>query len=134
MVDVGQDDPIDLAGGQLRIVDIAQHRDDAGHPVALGELLHHVQHFRLDVDAIDPALGRNTLGHPARIVAGTAAHVGDDVAHLESHRVEHSPWLLFLDPLVALEPLRTPKAHEVGRHAVPLDAVRLLRSTLRRRR
>ena len=126
VVDVGQDDPVDLAGGQLRIVDVAEHRDDAGDPFAVGEPPHDVEHLRLDVDAVDTAPGRDTPGHPARVVAGAAAHVGDDVAWLEPHRIEHRPGLLFLDAFVAFEPWRALVAHEVGRYTMPFGTVRRL--------
>ena len=126
VVDVGQDDPVDLAGGQLRIVDVAEHRDDAGDPFAVGEPPHDVEHLRLDVDAVDTAPWRDTPGHPARVVAGAAAHVGDDVAWLEPHRIEHRPGLLFLDAFVAFEPWRALVAHEVGRYTMPFGTLRRL--------
>ena len=126
VVDVGQDDPVDLASGQLRVIDVAEHWDDTGHPVAVGDLSHNVEHLLLDVDAVDTALRRDTPGHPARVVAGAAAQVGNDVARLERHRVEHRLGLLFLDPLLAFQPWRALVAHEVGRHPVPLVAARRL--------
>ena len=68
MVDIGQNNPVDLTGRQLRIVDVSEHRDDAGHPVAVGEFLHDVEHLLLDVDAENAALRRDTPGQyaPAR--------------------------------------------------------------------
>ena len=35
VIDVGQEDPVDLAGGELRIIDLTQDRHDAGDAVAL---------------------------------------------------------------------------------------------------
>ncbi len=125
MIDVGDNDPVDLAGRELRVNRCTQDRHDAGDVLFTRPLGHDLEHLGLNVLAVDGPAGLHERRDLARVVARATPDISHDIASLQSHRVEHTLWLFLDHPLFSFEPFGTEIAHELGGHTVPLLPVGL---------
>ena len=123
MIDISKDDPVDNTSRQLRIVDLAQDRHNAINPVAVGELPHDIEHLRLNIDTVNPAVRRNTLHNPAGIVTRAATDISNNITRFKPHRVKHRFGHFLLFTLHSLKPLCAAKTHKVRRHPMQLTTL-----------
>lgn len=117
VVGIDHDDGIDGGGWQFDRFDGAEVGRDVGDAEALGFGGEVVEHFLLDVDGDDFALG-DEWGDAETVVAGARADIGDDGVRREIEEGDGFGGCFFLFPLGALKPADAGVAHDLGDLAV----------------
>ena len=120
MVDIGDEHPIDLPAGKLRVGGRTENRLYAGHVLISSQALHKLEHLRLDVLTIDGSARLYERCHLTRIVSRPASHISDDDAGSQGHRLQDTLRFLLYRSVRALEPLCAQIGHECRRHPMPV--------------